>query len=94
MQVPALTSPSIEKPLVDSLDITYFLMKRHPQLQPEAFATTIVSLLADLHAINYFSLTFQGKPSIAQDLLRAITAKLEGDISTEYRKLLEYKLTM
>lgn len=94
MQVPALTSPSIEKPLVDSLDITYFLMKRHPQLQPEAFGAVIASLLADLHAINYFSLTFQGRPSVAQDLFKAITTKLEGDISTEYRKLLEYKLSV
>ena len=76
------------------MDITHFVMERYPRLLPEAHKTEIMALLADLHALNFFSLSFPGRPQAAQGLSKAITDRMEGDISDKYRKLLEYKLTM
>ena len=67
-------------------------MERYPQLLPEAHKTETMTLLADLHALNYFSLSFPDRPQVAQAMVKLLNDRLQGDISDEYRKLLEYKL--
>ena len=51
--------------------------------------------LTDLHALNYFSLSFPGRPVIAKGLETSVSRRLEDPaISDEYRKALEFKLEM
>lgn len=82
-------------PLTESLDITYFLAEHYPGLCPERHIDQIKSLLAELHDINYFSLTYTHKPQRAADMEGAVIKVLaKSDLSEHYRKALEYKLEM
>jgi hypothetical protein len=54
-------------------------------------------LLKDLHALNYFSLSFSGGPGVAQGFKATAQKRLDGEmgeISEKYRKALEYKISM
>jgi hypothetical protein len=51
--------------------------------------------LHDLHALNYFSLSFPGKPQIAAGFKAAVEKRMmDPSISQRYRDALAYKLTM
>jgi hypothetical protein len=45
LQVPALVSPVLEKPIADSLDITWYLLDRYPDLLPQQHEGNIRELL-------------------------------------------------
>ena len=69
------------------------MASKYPDLIPDAHAAKIRQYLVDLHAINYFSLSFPGKPGVAQHLENTVLARLEKrDISERYRKALDFKL--
>ncbi|PVH69738.1 hypothetical protein DL98DRAFT_578190 [Cadophora sp. DSE1049] len=93
-QVPVLTHPSkLPKPISDSLDITHFITSNYPSLLPENRMDEIIKLLKELHAINYFSLSFGNKPAAAKAQEVAVDKKIaEPSISERYRKALVFKL--
>ena len=94
-QVPALCSPSFEKPIADTLEITSYLLERYPDLVPEQHAGAIRELLQDVHALNYFALSFPDRPQVAEGFIKSIQDRLsQDDISDKYREALEYKLSV
>ncbi|KIX94961.1 uncharacterized protein Z520_09271 [Fonsecaea multimorphosa CBS 102226] len=95
-QVPVLLCPGLlEKPITDSLDITFWLCERHPGLRPPEYAGDINRLLRDLHAINFFSLSMRRNPQRAEMQEAKILAQMnKPDISARHKKALEYKLTV
>ncbi|KAL2426902.1 hypothetical protein ABEF95_002157 [Exophiala dermatitidis] len=91
--VPVLTIPGQQTPLTESLDITYLLAEHYPFLIPRELSDEIKSLLAELHNINYFSLSYTHKPQRAEDMVRNIQKRLDDpDVSDRWRRALEYKL--
>lgn len=85
----------LPKPMAESLDITYFIAERYPSLLPEEKRDQIIELLNELHDINYFSPSFGSKPAAAKAQKAAVEEKLaQPGISENYRKALEYKLTV
>jgi len=95
-QVPVLAGSSLASPIADSLAITSYLADRHHALIPGAHDKQIRSLLSQLHALNYFSLSFGStKPQMARIFIEAIDERLaRRNISAEYRAALEYKRTV
>jgi len=93
-QVPVLMSPSLDKPITETLDITYHLAKMYPNLIPDAHRADMERLLRELHQINYFSLSM--KPDVGgprmQKTKSEIQQTLNGDVSERYKKALRYKL--
>ena len=85
----------LAKPIADSLDITWYVADRYPSLVPANHKDEIDRFLRDLHALNYFSLSFEGKPH-APAAMKAAILKLMADPKTsqQYRDALAYKLTM
>ena len=68
---------------------------RYPALLPPDHKEESVRLLHDLHALNYFSLSFPGKPQIAAGFKAAVEKRMmDPSISQRYRDALAYKLTM
>ena len=78
--------------MADSLEITHYLSKYYPSLIPVSHKDQINELLADLHGLNYFSLSFPGREQVAEGFRATINNKLAGDISARYRDALKYKL--
>jgi glutathione S-transferase len=95
-QVPVLVNTAVlATPIAGSLQITFHLADRYPGLIPANRKEEIGRLLRDLHALNYFSLTFAGKPNIAAGNKAAVVKRMEDPaISQRYRDALAYKLTM
>jgi glutathione S-transferase len=89
-----LSSPSLDKPIADSLDITHYLSDFYPSLIPTPHKERITKGLQDLHALNYFSLSFPGRDHVAQGFKDAVMKRLGGEISERYREALKYKLEM
>lgn len=59
------------------------------------FSNEIGSLLGELHAINFFSLTYTHKPQRASDMENAVEKRLsDPNISARYRKALQFKRDM
>ena len=88
-------SAKLDAPIADSLKITYFLASRFPKLIPSEKEEEIRQYLADLHALNYFSLSFPGRPEVAQGFETTIKRLLADQaISDRYRKALEFKLSV
>ncbi|OAL27736.1 hypothetical protein AYO22_03402 [Fonsecaea multimorphosa] len=95
--VPVLKGPSSSKvlktPLSESVDITYFLAERFPSLCPPHLSQQIRRLLAELHDINYFSLTYTRKPQRASDMENSVLSLLSDPaISSRWREALKFKL--
>lgn len=90
-KVPVLTSEAFEKPLPDSLNITFYIAERYPSLIPAELQDTIKEQLLELHDLNYFSLSFGARPHQAEKLLIAVDERLKGDLSDKYRGALEHK---
>lgn len=62
---------------------------------PAEHEEEIRQYLKDLHALNYFSLSFPGRAHVAQGFEDAVNRRLaDPDISNRYRKALEFKLTV
>jgi len=61
-------------------------------LIPESHREKIEKGLRDLHALNYFSLSFAGREGVAQGFKSAVLKRLGGEISGRYREALGYKL--
>jgi glutathione S-transferase len=89
-----LNSTQLDKPITDSLEITFFLAERYPSLIPESHKKEITKLLVDLHALNYFSLSFPGREHVAEGFKQNVFKRLaaDADISPRYRDALTYKL--
>ena len=87
-----LVSTSLDKPIADSLEITHFLAARYPSLIPASHKVHISDLLADLHALNYFSLSFSGREYVAEGFKQNVLERLHSDISPRYRDALTFKL--
>jgi hypothetical protein len=96
IQVPVLVSAgALDAPMPDSLKITFYLASKFPDLMPDAHAVQIRQFLTDLHALNYFSLSFSGRAGAAQIVQNPVLERLEKPgISDRYRKALEFKLDM
>lgn len=80
------------KPIPDSLDITFAVADRYPSLLPDENREETTRLIRDLHGINFFSLTFAGKPEMQQGNLAFLQGKLQEDISERYRAAIERKI--
>jgi len=93
-QVPVLAHPSeLDAPITDSLKITHWLARKYPDLMPVEHEAEIRQYLTDLHALNYFSLSFPGRPQVAQHLESTVQRRLQdSSISDRYRNALEFKL--
>ena len=62
---------------------------------PSTVESEVRRYLIALHEINYFSLSFFGRPQVANGFEDAIQKRLaSSDISERYRKALEFKLTV
>lgn len=97
LQVPVLSGPRsskvLETPISESVDITYFLAKHFPSLCPPHLSKQIRRLLAELHDINYFSLTYTHKPQRASDMENSVLKLLSDPaISSRWREALKFKL--
>ncbi|KAH8658333.1 hypothetical protein BX600DRAFT_468996 [Xylariales sp. PMI_506] len=92
-EVPVLAPVNSGKPIPDSLAITKFIAQTYPTLIPPSHTDEITGLLRDLHAINFFSLTFTGKPQGVSKSKDILQKKLEdGSISDRYRKAIAVKI--
>ena len=95
-EVPVLVPSSRDTgglgPIPDSVDITYFFASRYPSLVPKEHERDVKKLLADLHDINFFSLTFTGKPEMQQKNIASLQKTMEGDVSERYRNAIEHKI--
>jgi len=89
-----LSSPSLDKAIADSVDITHYLSHFYPSLIPTSHKEQIIKGIHDLHALNYFSLSFPGRDHVAQGFKTGVEKRLSGDISERYRKALQFKLGM
>lgn len=91
-QVPVLLS-SLQSPICDSLEITHVIANYSKSLIPENYKAQITDLLAELHDLNYFSLSFPGRQQMAVTLSAPIEKRLQDpNITEDYRKALEFKL--
>jgi glutathione S-transferase len=92
--VPVLANDKVlEKPMAETVAISWYLCDWYPGLLPVEHEGVIRSLIAELHAINYHVLTFGTKsPLKSAWTARGKEILAEGRISDEYRKVLEAKL--
>lgn len=90
--MPVLAPVDSHKTLPDSLEITKYFAQSYPDLMPEPYKEKIISLLQELHGINFFSLTFTGKPGPTEARKESLQKQLESDISEKYRKAIEGKI--
>lgn len=96
-EVPVLVSAGSgiapSEPMPDSMAITYFLASRYPSLLPEPHENEIKTRLEELHHVNFFSLTFTGKPEVQRRNIASLQSRLDDeDASERYRKILEDKI--
>ena len=72
-----------------------YLLERYPELAPEGHMGAVRELFHDVHALNYFALSFPDRPQVAAGVIKSIQGRLAGDDrSHNYRQALEYKLSM
>lgn len=91
--VPALANNVLfDKPMVESTNISWYIVEWYPQLLPTEHESEIRELLDELHQINAGILTMgpDGKvPRLLLDKTRSLLK--QEDISGEYRELLTFK---
>ena len=92
LQVPALVSIDGKTTIPDSMEITKFLSKVYPDLIPSSKREEILDMLRRLHTINFFSLTFAGKPESQKKSKTLLQQELNSDITQRYREAIEVKL--
>jgi hypothetical protein len=59
---------------------------------PSAHAEEIERLVRELHDINFFSLTFPGKPASPLDSLKTLQDRLSENISERYCVAIQVKI--
>lgn len=94
-EVPTLVTKLDGSTLPDSRNITFKIAESYPRLLPERFAGEVRKLLDELHAINYFALTFTGKyaaPGTA--IARLLERRNEEGVNEEYRRALDGKIQL
>ena len=91
-QVPVLASIDGKTTIPDSLNITQFLSKFYSGLIPSSKHEEIIDMLKRLHTINFFSLTFAGKPETQEKAKARLQERLNSDISQRYREAIGYKI--
>lgn len=87
-----MTGGSLEKPLPDSLEITFYLTELFPDLMPSAHKEDVIRSLKELHDLNFFSLSYEGHHAMTQGVVGAIRSKMQGEVSQRYKDALNYKL--
>lgn len=93
-QVPVLANSAVlATPIADSMKMTIYMATLYPDLIPHERQEEIKALLTELHALNYFSLSFPGRPQMAEFLVGTVQKRLDNPgLSDRYRKALEFKL--
>lgn len=86
--------PAGARPIPDSVEITKYLASFYPSLVPASHEREIKDLLAKLHEISFFSLTFAGHPEGQKNNKAYLEELLSGQISEDYRKALENRVNM
>lgn len=91
MQVPALTSPHLEAPILESRDIGAWLCERQPELLPTEHRETIRRLVDKMYAHHANALLVA--PEVRKDgLPNKAAAMLENPwLSRAHRRALEVK---
>lgn len=92
LKVPVLAAVDGKTVVPDSLEITKFLSITYPNLIPTSNREEILDMLKRLHAINFFSLTYAGKPQSQERLKAVLQQRLDSDISPRYREAIEKKI--
>lgn len=92
MLAPANADDGGPAPIPDSVDITIFMANSYSSLIPKEHEKEVKRLIYALHDINFFSLTFAGKPEMQQRNVASLEARMKEDVSERYRKAIEYKL--
>lgn len=92
-EVPVLVSKQDGSILPDSRAITFEIAKHYPQLMSEDQVDEIHSLLAKLHEIDFYSLTFTGKYMFPCGTIATLLERRNhADTSYEYRQALDRKI--
>jgi glutathione S-transferase len=92
-EVPVLVSKQDGRILPDSRNITFKIAEYYPQLMPEQHVATIHRLLAELHAIDFYSLTFTGKYMFPCGTIATLLERRNSpETSDRYREVLDRKI--
>ena len=92
-EVPVLVSKQSGSILHDSRAITFEIANSYPQLMPEDHADDIHRLLAKLHEIDFYSLTFTGKYMFPCGIIATLLERRNHpDTSNRYRQVLDWKI--
>lgn len=93
-EVPVLVPDDAQQPPIpDSVDISYVFASRYPSLLPEGKEGEVGRLVRALHGINFFSLTFAGKPEMQQGNLAVLEARMgEEGTGERYREAIRGKI--
>jgi hypothetical protein len=90
---PVLVSKQDGHILPDSRNITFKIAEYCRQLMPEEHAATIRRLLAELHAIDFYSLTFTGKYMFPCGTIATLLERRNSPgTSDRYREALDRKI--
>lgn len=92
-EVPVLVSKQNGSILPDSRAITFEIAKYYPQLMPEDHVDQIHRLLAKLHEIDFYSLTFTGKYMFPCGTIATLLQRRNhADTNDRYRQALDRKI--
>jgi glutathione S-transferase len=92
-EVPVIISKRDGRILPDSRNITFKIAEHYPQLMPEQYAGKIRHLLAELHAIDYYSLTFTRKYMFPCGTIATLLERRNSpETSDRYREALDRKI--
>jgi glutathione S-transferase len=92
-EVPVLISKKHGFILPDSRAITFEIAKHYPRLMPEDQTDEIHRLLAKLHDIDFYSLTFTGKYMFPCGTIATLLERRNhADTSDRYRHALDRKI--
>lgn len=91
--MPVLTRP-VGQSIPDSVKITEYLTKFYPSLIPTSHEDEIKDLLAKIHGISFFAITFAGHPEGQQSNKRYLEELLSSRLSEKYRKAIEGRIEM
>jgi glutathione S-transferase len=92
-EVPVLISKQDGHILPDSRNITFKIAEYYPQLMPGQHAGRIRHILADLHAIDFYSLTFTGKYMFPCGTIATLLERRNSaETSDRYREALDRKI--
>jgi hypothetical protein len=73
-----LASPTLSRKIAGILEITFYLADHYPSPIPKTHESIIGKSLRELHALDYFSLSFPDRPHVAQGFETAVESALQG----------------